>query len=63
MKSYGAWTGNPKGNPEDPDRCVESVSDGYLFYQCKRKRGYGPGGLYCKQHAKLKNAVKPLGEA
>lgn len=45
---------NPKGIPEDPTRCVASVTDftGWHQYQCKRKRGYGPNGEYCKQHAK-----------
>jgi hypothetical protein len=22
-------------------------------YQCSRKNGYGPAGLYCKQHVKM----------
>lgn len=50
---YGRWAGNPKGNPEDPTRCVEEVCSGgreMTFYQCLRKRGHGPEGLYCKQH-------------
>jgi hypothetical protein len=53
-RTYGKWAGNPKGIPEDPTRCVESVSDftGWLSYQCARKRGYGPNKEYCKQHAK-----------
>ena len=50
---YGQWAGNPKGREEDIVRCIESVSnDGFLFHQCRRKRGYGKDGLYCKQHAK-----------
>ena len=24
----------------------------FVPYQCSRKNGYGPNGLYCKQHAK-----------
>jgi len=53
-RRYGSWAGNPNGVPEDSTRCIESVSDqgGFLFHQCLRKRGYGPDGLYCKQHAK-----------
>jgi len=45
----------PKGIPEDPTRCVATVADetGWHFYQCKRKRGHGSDGLYCKQHAKI----------
>lgn len=50
---YGAWAGNPKGNPEDPSFCIESVignERGAIHRQCGRKRGFGPDGLYCKQH-------------
>lgn len=39
--------------PQDPDRCVADVYDKFAgFYQCSRPRGHGPGGKYCKQHAK-----------
>jgi len=40
--------------PRDETRCIASVADhtGYHFYQCSRKRGHGPNGKYCKQHAK-----------
>ena len=53
-RMYGKWAGNPKGNPEDPTRCIASVpyEGGWHFHQCSRKRGYGPKGEYCKQHAK-----------
>ena len=35
-------------------RCIARVADdtGFHFFQCRRKRGYGPNGNYCKQHAK-----------
>jgi hypothetical protein len=51
---YDKWGGNPKGIPEDPTRCIEEVVDwsGWHYFQCSRKRGYGPNGEYCKQHAK-----------
>ena len=40
--------------PKDQTRCVARVSDetGWHFRQCSRKRGHGPDGKYCKQHAK-----------
>lgn len=50
---YGAWAGDPKGTPEDTTRCIETVQEpgrGIFFHQCRRKRGFGPKGLYCKQH-------------
>lgn len=51
---YGAWAGNPRGWPEDKTRCVEEVwGSSYIPYQCRRKRGHGPGGEYCLQHARM----------
>lgn len=51
---YGEWAGNPKGTPEDKERCIKEVfpTDAWIPYQCRRKRGHGTGGLYCKQHGK-----------
>ena len=52
---YGQWAGNPKGIIENTDNCIVSVyrNNDYYDSQCKRKRGYGKGGLYCKQHSKI----------
>ena len=51
---YGTWAGCTKGQRYDPYRCAEEVwgSRTWIPYQCSRKPGYGPDGLYCKQHAK-----------
>ena len=53
-RAYDLWTGNPKGIPEDKTQCVEAVYDSTRWHQrqCSRKRGHGPNGEYCKQHAK-----------
>lgn len=55
-RRYGAWSGNPDGHAYDESQCAEEVSshDGRMtnYYQCQRKPGHGPGGLYCKAHAK-----------
>lgn len=51
-RRYGQWVGNERGVREDPARCIEEVPSGWLFKQCARKRGHGPNGTYCKQHAK-----------
>ena len=52
---YGQWAGNPNGRPENLADCIE-VKRSYSAWdhgtQCTRKRGHGPDGLYCKQHAK-----------
>jgi hypothetical protein len=56
MRRYNKWAGNSEGTKEDITRCIVQVSDRgkfSLFYQCRRKRGYGPNNLFCKQHAKL----------
>jgi hypothetical protein len=53
QRRYGVWAGQPKGMPEDPNRCIEEVhASRWISHQCSRKRGHGPDGLYCKQHAK-----------
>ena len=50
---YGAWAGRPNGTPEDKRCCIFEVwpnERGPIPYQCNRKRGHGPEGLYCGQH-------------
>lgn len=61
---YGEWAGNPKGFKERLEDCIVEVADprGFLRGQCSRKRGHGSGGLYCKQHAKMKEAGRKLYE-
>jgi hypothetical protein len=52
-RRYGVWAGRPEGNAdEDETHCIEEVHDKFVGYQCSRRRGYGPNGLYCKQHAR-----------
>ena len=49
---YGKWAGNPKGSRYIEGRCAYEVPKGTKFYQCGRKNGHGPEGLYCWHHAK-----------
>ena len=62
-RRYGEWAGNLNGHPENPVHCIKEVwpADGrsMIPYQCRRQRGYGPDGLYCKQHAKLAEQRRP----
>lgn len=54
LRRYRKWAGNPKGNKENTGFCIAVVHDtGHspLSHQCNKKRGHGPDGLYCKQHA------------
>ena len=56
LKVYGAWAGNSKGQPYDPERCAYAVRydpRSPTKFQCSRKRGHGPDGLFCKQHAEI----------
>ena len=56
MRYYNVWAGNPKGWEEDPARCiVATYSRGRwtIFPQCPFKRGQGPDGLYCGNHARM----------
>ena len=50
LKIYGAWAGNPKGRKENEANCIKEIFSNFQSYQCSRKRGHGPDGLYCKQH-------------
>lgn len=52
MYGSNAWR---KGTREHPDLCIASVwpRGSWADHQCTRKRGYGPGGLWCKQHGRL----------
>jgi hypothetical protein len=53
MRHYGKWAGNPEGIKEDVKCCVAEISSDFHFVQCSRKRGKGPGGLYCGIHANM----------
>jgi hypothetical protein len=54
-RRYDKWAGNPRGIRESAARCVAQVADstGFHFLQCGRRRGHGPDGLFCKQHARM----------
>jgi hypothetical protein len=51
LRRYGEHAGSPNGHPEDLTRCVVAIFEDFTYRQCRRKRGYGPNGLFCKQHA------------
>ena len=38
--------------PDDVMPRTKEVVSEYYFHQCLRKRGHGPHGAYCKQHAR-----------
>lgn len=48
---YGDGSYSGRRGP-DYARCADEVPVGWFSRQCSRKRGYGPDGAYCKQHAK-----------
>jgi len=61
---YGQWAGNSRGNAPDYTRCAEEVwncAQGMISSQCSRKRGHGPDGAYCKQHARKIDVGEPPG--
>lgn len=63
MRAYGKWAGNPKGHAEDPTLCVVEVGGRerwHDFRQCSRRRGHGPDGSLCRQHAKQAEVGIPL---
>jgi len=59
-RRYDKGIVNPNGIPEDKTRCIAEVPDftGWHVFQCQRKRGYGPNGEYCKQHARKLETIK-----
>ena len=53
---YGARAGIHAGNAYADGYCAYEVgayAQWPIAHQCSRKSGHGPGGLYCKQHAKM----------
>jgi hypothetical protein len=49
---YGRWVALPNGQQYQEGYCAFEVWDRVNGHQCLRKSGYGPDGLYCKQHSK-----------
>ena len=52
---YGVCPAQQDGVAYDPDRCAEEMLDlkaAIVRYQCARKNGKGPNGLFCGRHAK-----------
>lgn len=58
MRRYGISGLNPAGMAENIVQCAVEVWDdsGWHSYQCSRRRGHGPDGLYCSQHGKMADA-------
>ncbi len=52
-RRYGMWAGEPRGQAENIEHCIEAVAQWNIPCQCSRKRGYGPNAEFCKQHAKI----------
>ena len=51
-RRYGRMIGMSKGSPYKEGKCAQFVAHGMWHNQCVYKNGHGPGGLYCKIHAK-----------
>jgi hypothetical protein len=49
---YNTWAGNSSGRAYVVGRCAAQVYRQWLSYQCSRKNGKGPNGLYCGIHVK-----------
>jgi len=54
-KRYGSF-GWFRGGDYCEGHCAFEVRGDWTGWQCEHNSGHGPGGLYCKQHAKK---VKP----
>lgn len=53
-RRYDQWAGNPAGRIENMEHCAMEIPSppSWHYAQCGRKRGHGPNGEFCKQHAK-----------
>lgn len=54
-RRYGCWAGRPNGRGEDVMCCIEQIHRKHttILGQCSKKRGFGPNGEFCKQHARF----------
>lgn len=50
MSEYRTY-GSIRKVREDTGRCIVAIFKNWGDHQCTRKRGKGPDGLYCTQHA------------
>ena len=50
---YGITSQNQAGDPYDPDRCAAEVTSVWHHRQCRRRPGYGPSSMFCRQHGPI----------
>lgn len=51
---YGIESFNPKGQAYQENRCAFDIARRYgCPGQCLKANGFGPEGIYCRQHAKV----------
>ncbi len=56
---YGIRIQSPAGEPYHKEHCAYEIAfDFHYHLQCSRKKGHGPGSLYCKRHAKIIKAME-----
>ena len=51
-RKYECFIEDHEPKPWTPGRCADYAGRSLHLMRCKRKDGYGIGGLFCKQHAK-----------
>lgn len=57
---YSVETYNPVGESYSEEHCAYEVHLGPgCFLQCGRKKGHGPGKLYCRRHTGI---IKTMGD-
>ncbi len=50
-RKYECFIEDHEARPWTPGRCAGYAGRNLHLMRCKRKWGYGLGGLFCKQHA------------
>ena len=51
-RRYECFFEDIEDKPWTPGRCADYAGRGLHLMRCKRRDGYGVGGLFCRQHSK-----------
>ena len=61
-RQYECFIEDHESLPWSPGQCADYAGRSLHLMRCKRKDGYGLGGLFCRQHAVWRPQVETKGE-
>ena len=53
QRRYECFIEGHEDRPWTPGQCADYAGRSLHLMRCSRKDGYGPGGLFCRQHANI----------